>query len=306
MLDPMLKTFMDMLADFPAISELSVAQVRKRMRTATRVKKPLAVERVTDMTISTAGRRIGARCYRPAPGPLPGLVFFHGGGWTVGDLDTHDDVCRRIAREAGCVVIAVDYRLAPEHPFPAAVDDASAALYGVAEQAQALGIDAARLVVGGDSAGGNLSLIAALHGLAQGGPAIAGQWLLYPSCDLAAQDTESYRLYSAGLGLSRADVHWFAGHYLPDRALLPDPRVSPLRAPSLAGLPPTYIGIAEHDVLRDEGWALARRLQAEGVKVVAECFADQIHGFANYATQVPASGLALSRAIAQLRQLLNG
>lgn len=306
MLDPMLKSFMAMLADFPAITELSVAQVRKRMRTATRVKQPVVLERVTDLTIAAAGRTLAARCYRPAPGTLPGLVFFHGGGWTVGDLDTHDDVCRRIAREAGCVVIAVDYRLAPEHPFPAAIDDASAALYWVAEQAQALGIDAARLLIGGDSAGGNLSLITALHLCAQGGPTLAGQWLLYPSCDLAAQDTESYRLYSEGLGLSRADVHWFTQHYLRDRTLLPDPRVSPLRAPSLAGLPPTYVGVAEHDVLRDEGLALVQRLRADGVAVIGECFDDQIHGFANYATQVPASARALSRAIAQLQQLLNG
>jgi acetyl esterase/lipase len=210
--------------------------------------------------------------------PLPCVVYFHGGGWVCGDLDTHDAVCRGIANHARCAVVSVDYRLAPEHRFPTALEDASAALRWISANAGSLAVDAARLVVGGDSAGGNLAAVAAIVAREAGGPLLAMQILVYPVTDLALEGA-SYARLAGGYGLTREDMRWYRDHYLRDERDIGDWRASPLRAPELSRLPPAYVVTAGFDPLHDEGKAYAERLAQAGVPVTYECFEGQIHGF---------------------------
>ena len=210
--------------------------------------------------------------------PQPALVFFHGGGWVIGDLDSHDQPCRALANAARSIVVAVDYRLAPEHKFPAAVEDAIAATRWIAENASRLGIDAARLAVGGDSAGGNLAAVVALDARDHGGPALAFQVLVYPSTDMGL-DLPSHFRHADQLPLRRATMQWFVNHYLRNGADTADWRASPLRAGSFADLPPALIVTASFDPLRDEGEAYAKALSEAQVPVALERFAGQIHGF---------------------------
>lgn len=222
-----------------------------------------------------------ARLYRPAGSAasdvLSCLVFAHGGGWVFGDLDTHDHLARSLANAAGCAVLAVDYRLAPEHRFPAAVDDFAEAVRYAAANADALGIDPARLAVGGDSAGGNLAAVAAL--MARDGtlPRLRFQLLLYPATDMTATH-ESYSRFTDGLPLVTRGMHWFRDHYLPNPATWTDWRVSPLRAASLAGAAPAFVLTVGYDPLCDEGREYAARLEREGVAVTAYHAADIMHG----------------------------
>jgi len=233
---------------------------------------------VRDAEIPGPGGRIGVRIYAPLaapPGPLGGVVFFHGGGWVAGSLETHDGVCRRLANASGCRVIAADFRLAPEHPFPAAIEDACAAACAIAERADDFGIDAARLGVAGDSAGAGLA--AAVCQLARDrGPRIAFQLLICPILDVAAESASRMEL-AEGYFLNRATLERDLDLYAPpDRA---DPRVSPLRADDLAGLPPAFIHTAEFDPFRDEGRAYASRLAEAGVAVSDVCHEGMIHYF---------------------------
>ena len=195
---------------------------------------------------------------------LPGLVFFHGGGWVIGDLDSHDDLCRDLAAQAGCAVLSVDYRLAPEHRFPAAADDAIAATNWVAANAAPLGIDPKRLAVGGDSAGGNLAAVAALAARDAGRP-LAAQLLIYPVTDMSRFEGESYATCGEGYGLTAGAMVWFRDHYLTDANAARDWRVSPLLASDLGRSPPALVVTAEFDVLRSEGEAYAKRLAEAGV-----------------------------------------
>ncbi len=205
---------------------------------------------------------LGLRIYTPVeaggPGALPVLVFFHGGGWVVGNLDTHDGLCRRLANAAGCLVVSVDYRLAPEARFPAAVDDAYAATRWVAARASSFGGDGTRLAVGGDSAGGNLAAVVSLLAHERGAPPLRFQLLLYPVTDFAF-DTPSYRENGEGYLLTRANMEWYAGHYLRDGADRRHPHAAPLRAADVGGSPPTMVITAQYDPLRDEGEAYAVR-----------------------------------------------
>lgn len=242
------------------------------------------------------------RLYRPdgsVPGDVLGcLVFAHGGGWVFGDLDTHDHLARSLANAAGCAVLSVGYRLAPEHPFPAAVEDCAEALRFAWQQAEALGIDRARIAVGGDSAGGNIAAVLAL--MARDGvlPALRFQLLLYPVTEMA-QAHPSYAAFTEGLPLTASGMAWFRGHYTPEAADWQDWRASPLRAERLAGTAPAFVLTVGHDPLADEGRAYAARLEAEAVPVAHLHVADLIHGALTMAAIVrPALSLIMVAGLA--------
>ncbi|MEX1103602.1 MAG: alpha/beta hydrolase [Dehalococcoidia bacterium] len=239
------------------------------------------VGNVEDRTIPGPAGDIPVRIYTPADaggGPLPGLVWFHGGGWVIGNLDSADFACRMLTNASGCKLVSVDYRLAPENKFPAPFDDCLAATQWVAANASALGIDPTRIAVGGDSAGGNLAAAVAHVAKAAGGPDISFQALVYPVTDYGV-DTQSYQDNAEGYLLTKASMEWFWGHYVNTPADGADPRVSPLRAADLSGLPPAFVITAEFDPLRDEGEAYAKRLKGAGVATTHKRFDGQIHGF---------------------------
>ncbi len=260
---------------------------------------PQDVAETRDVTIEGAAGPIPARLYRGAAtpgGPLPAMLFLHGGGWVVGDLESHDGVCRRLANLAGCWVLAADYRLAPEHPFPAAVEDSAAALRWLAAHAAAIGIDPTRLAVAGDSAGGNLAAVLALMGRDGTVPATACQILFYPATDLA-MDSPSYTKHLAhGVPLTASSMRWFIDHYAPDPAQRVDWRASPLRAPSLAGTPPAFVLSLGQDPLADEARAYAARLEAEGVRVTAVHLSDHIHGIVTMTRLIAAGDMVVEWA----------
>ena len=231
---------------------------------------------------------IPIRVYTPdAPSPRPAMVYFHGGGWVLCDLDTHDVICSAIARRAGATVISVDYRLAPEHKFPAAVVDSYAGLVWVAANADGLGIDRNRISVGGDSAGGNLAAVVALKSRDESGPAIALEALVYPVTDLSSFASPSYREFAEGYQLTKAEMEWFRDLYLSTAADARHPHASPLLASDLRGLPPALIITAECDPLRDEGEAYAKRLEAAGVPVTCTRYAGMIHPFFSMSGAIP-------------------
>jgi acetyl esterase len=307
-LDPQAKQLLERVeaANLLPYSRLGVAAARELYKVS---RRPLAlpapeVAAVADIDAPGPGGTLRVRHYRPhgstASETLPALVFFHGGGFVIGDLDTHDGACRALANAARVAVLAVDYRLAPEHPFPAAVDDAIAATRWIAASAQTLRIDPARIAVGGDSAGGNLAAVVAIALRDAGGPQLALQVLVYPATDLAAAHP-SHFTYAEGHLLTRDSVLWFHGHYLGDHARASDWRASPLRAPDLSGLPPTYIVTAGFDPLVDEGEAYAERLIAAGVRVTYECFTGQIHGFLLMGGVLAAANHAIARAALVMR-----
>lgn len=240
------------------------------------------VRSVQDRTIPGPGGEIGLRLYddrQDRSGWTAGIVFFHGGGWVVGDLETHDPFCRFLARGTGYPVIAVDYRLAPEHPFPAAVDDAAAAFAWTAANAGDLGLDPSRLAVAGDSAGGTLATVVCQSAADEGGPVPALQVLIYPVTDLSLKH-DSYPLFAEGYFLTEAQMDWYRDHYTGGQHLT-DPRVSPLLAEDLSGLPPAYVTTAGFDVLRDEGEAYARRLQSAGVDTTLRRHPGLVHSWIN-------------------------
>jgi acetyl esterase len=245
--------------------------------------EPPELKSVQPLAIPSPAGSIPARIYTPmtlrqAAGLAPCLVFFHGGGWVIGDLDSHDVVCRKLADAGQLIVISVDYRLAPEHKFPAAVDDAITATAWIAANARQLGIDASKLSVGGDSAGGNLAAVVSLAARDGNGPAIAGQVLIYPATDFAMTHP-SHREPETSILLTHSVIKWFSDHYLNGAADAADWRASPARAATLAGLPPAYVLTAGADPLRDEGNEYAQRLKDAGVPVTYRSFPGQFHGF---------------------------
>jgi acetyl esterase len=227
-------------------------------------------------------------------------VYLHGGGWVVCDLDTHDNVCRFLAREAGVLVLSVDYRLAPEHRFPAAVDDALAAFRFGAEHARDLGADPQALAIGGDSAGGNLAAVVSQLAVSDGERAPAFTLNIYPVTDLS-EKRPSYRLFREGFLLTEAQMDWYRDHYLPDEAVALDPRASPLLAEDLSGLPPTYIATAGFDPLRDEGEAYGQRLREAGVPVALRRHPGLVHGFCNGVGSTRFGRAAMHEAAGALR-----
>jgi acetyl esterase len=235
---------------------------------------------VREVSIPGPAGDINARHYRPANAePAPLLVFYHGGGWTIGDLDTHDALCRLTCRDADVHVLSIDYRLAPEHRAPAAVDDAYAAFRWAHEHAGDLGAIPDKVAVGGDSAGGNLAAVVSQLARNDNGPMPVLQWLIYPRTDFTAQ-TRSLSLFADGFLLTKHDVDWFTAQYLDGSGIEPnDPRVSPLLADSLSGLPPALIAVAGFDPLRDEGERYAAALRAAGTAVDLRCMGSLAHGF---------------------------
>lgn len=274
----------------PPLETLSPAEARKL--SAERLKPvggaPELVGLVENRTIPGPEGPVPIRIYTPeTPAPRPALVYFHGGGWVLCDLDTHDVVCSAIARRAGAVVISVGYRLAPEHRFPAAVVDCHAATTWVAANAASLGIDPDRICVGGDSAGGNLAAVICLKNRDESGPQLALQALVYPVTDLSSFDTASYREFASGYQLTRPEMEWFRDNYLAKPEDARNPHASPLLANDLRGLPPALIITAECDPLRDEGEAYAKRLTAAGVEVTCTRYAGMIHPFFSLPGVIP-------------------
>lgn len=262
----------------------------------------VTLARVEDLEVDGAAGALPGRRYVPREGARDALVFFHGGGFVLGDLDQHDDLCRRLALGADCVVLSVGYRLAPEHPFPAAPEDAFAALCWAHANAAALGVDAGAIGVAGDSAGGALAAVAAGLAASRGGPPLARALLLYPVTDHDLARA-SYRSNVDAPFLTAAQMRWFWEHYAPDPAQRLDPRASPLRAASFAGLPPTVVATAGHDPLADEGAAYAAALARAGGVVVHRHFPALVHGFASLAPFAAAARDAFDEVVSELRMV---
>jgi acetyl esterase len=285
------------------IEELSVDEARGRGGSVAVSSVPFEeVALVRDVTID-ARPPITARLYRPGAGTLPLLVYFHGGGWVVGSVALSDNYCRALANASGCAVLSVDYRLAPEHRYPVAADDAYAATRWAAEHATELEIRADRIAVGGSSAGGNLAAVVSLRARERGGPRIVLQLLHVPVTDHDFA-RPSYERYATGHGLTRAGMRWFWSHYTPDPSRRNEPDASPLRATELHGLPPAIVVTAECDPLRDEGKAYADRLGTAGVPVTYLEYPGMVHGFMGWSAAVPAGRRAFDEVGAALRKAL--
>lgn len=286
----------------PALSDMAPAAGREMYRSMQPATGQPELHAVRDSAAAGPGGDIPVRIYEPGPGAnRPCLVYFHGGGWVIGDLDTHDGVCRKLALLADCVVIATHYRLAPEDPYPASLDDCYATVEWAAANAAALGIDASRIAVGGDSAGGNLSACVALRARDTSGPALVFQLLVYPVTNTSF-DTPSYAENGEGYMLTLDSMEWFWNHYLSgpqnDRS---DPMVAPMRADSLAGLPAACVITAEFDPLRDEGENYGKQLQEAGVSTHIKRYDGMIHGFYTMSDLLPDGQAALELSAAQLR-----
>ena len=291
----------------PAYETLSPDEAREYYRQARFISNPEPPElkSVAPLAIPAAHGSIPARIYTPnklrqTDGLAPCLVFFHGGGWVIGDLDTHDVVCRKLADEGQLIVISIDYRRAPEHKFPAAVDDAIAATAWIATHAKGIGIDAGRLVVGGDSAGGNLATVVAISARDGNGPAISGQVLIYPATDFTMAHP-SHSEPETSILLTHSVIRWFRDHYLNGTADVHDWRASPALAGTLVGLPPAYVLTAGADPLRDEGDEYAGRLTQAGVAVTHRTFPGQFHGFFTMGKLLQQANVAASEIGAWLR-----
>ncbi len=264
---------------------------------------------VEDSLVPGPAGELPVRIYRPeGTDRTPGLlVFFHGGGFVIGSPNTHDTQCRYLCKHAAVVVVSVDYRLAPEHPHPAAVEDCYAALLWAANNGELLGADTARLAVGGDSAGGNLTAVITQQARDKGGPAIIFQLLWYPSVSAKNENTfeeGSMKEFSEGYFLDRPTMEWFYGHYIPEDTDTADPRVAPLEAGDLAGLPPAFVLTAGYDPLRDGGRDYARRMREAGVAVDYNCYETTIHGFINMTKAVPVATEALAESARKLEAAL--
>ncbi len=292
----------------PPFETLTPAEARQAYANSRAVLQPDPedVGDVRDLTATGPLGDIPLRLYRPRNAgteKLPGLVYYHGGGWLLGDLDSHDVICRRLANAARCIAVSVDYRMAPENKFPASVEDCAVATRAIIERAASLGIDPDRVAVGGDSAGGNLAAVMAL--MARDGtlPPIAFQLLVYPATDMT-MTTVSSQTVTDGVPLTSKTMKWFIDHYMRNSADMMDWRASPARAVTLAGTAPALVITASHDPLRDEGVDYARRLEREGVRVSHLHFSDQMHGFLSMGRIIRASDIALDTIASALRKEL--
>jgi acetyl esterase len=313
MLHPHARALLDLIVErgVPPTHTLTPAQARAvyRDRRGFTQPEPPPVGELRELQADGPLGPIPLRLYRPvgatAGQALPALVYYHGGGWVIGDLDTHDTLCRELANHSGCAVVSVDYRLAPEHRFPAAVDDSIAALRWVRREAAALGIDPARVAVGGDSAGGNLAAVVALAAREAGDAPPAFQLLIYPATD-QHRSAPSHRTNGQGYLLTTDTMAYFTDHYIPDRAHYADWRASPLLHPDLSGLPPALVLTAGYDPLRDEGLAYAQRLTEAGNRATHLSFERQIHGFILMGKVLDEANAAVQLCAAALRQALRG
>jgi len=303
-LDPLVEGMLKQMAEAggPPLTEMAPADARAMYRMMNEANSRADVHGVTD----TSAGGVPVRIYRPsAANELPCLVYFHGGGWVIGDIETHDNVCRNLALQAQCAVISADYRLAPEHPFPAPLEDCYAVTSWAADNAAALDIDASRIAVGGDSAGGNLSACVSLKAKQENGPRLVHQLLIYPVTD-AALDTESYAANGEGYMLTKDGMQWFLDHYLGEAVDRSDPLIAPLRATDLAGLPAATIITAEFDPLRDEGEAYGSKLNAAGVDTLVRRYDGMIHGFIGMTDLLDGARDATAFAAERLRAAFSG
>lgn len=307
-LDADAKAFLDLLKSLgrPPINSLPPAQAKEVFRRGRLVTQPdlPQVDRVREETIAGPGGPVPLRIYRGAgtadAGALPVHVYYHGGGWVLGDLDSHDWVCRKIANGAQCAVVSVDYRMAPEHVFPAAYDDSLLALNWVIENAARLKFDPARVSVGGDSAGGNLAAAVAIAARDTGKTKLRAQILVYPAVDLSMSG-DYYGRFTKDLILTDETMQWFIDLYVPDKAMRKDWRASPLMAKSLAGLPTTLVILAGFDPLCAEGEVYAKKLEGAGVKVTTHTYPGQPHGFLSNGKMLPKANQAIDQITAALK-----
>jgi len=306
-LDPQAQALVDAMAklNLKPIEDSTPEEARESMRSRTAALGPFAeVAAVTEHRVPVTGGEIAVRLYAPGgAGPHPALVFYHGGGWVIGDLYTHDGVCRTLTNAAGCIVASVDYRLAPEAKYPVAAEDSYAALLWIVANAARLGIDPRRVAVGGDSAGGNLSAAVALMARERTGPALVYQALIYPVTNYDL-DTPSYHENATGYVLTREAMRWFWRHYLAREEQGREPLASPLLAPNLTGLPPALVITAACDPLRDEGEAYAARLRDAGVPVTLTRYDGMFHGFVRMTRILDQSRVLLDEMAGALRKAL--
>ena len=303
-LDPEAKMLLEQLTTVVRpFDELSVVEARAAIVTLSAAAgEGEAVARVENRTVPGPRGEIPVRIYTPeGRAPFPVLVYFHGGGWVIGSLETHDGLCRHLANAAGAVVVSVDYRLAPEHPFPASGEDAYAATRWVAANAAVIGGDAKRIAVGGDSAGGNLAAVVSLMARDRGGPPLVFQLLVYPVTDTPSAKTASYRENAEGYFLTAKMMHWFWNHYCGKNPDLSDPYLCPLRAKDLKRLPPALVVTAEFDPLRDEGEAYAARLREAGNQADLKRYPGMIHGFFGMGPLLTKAREATKEAASMLR-----
>jgi acetyl esterase len=303
-LDPQAQAYLDQMAalNAPPLYTLTPEFIRQatRMQRAM-LGEPEPVANVETRVIPGPAGDIPIRIYTPSGnGPFPVLVFFHGGGWVICDLDTHDDICRSLTNQAACIVVSVDYRLAPEHKFPAAPEDCYAATCWVAGNAAQLNGDPSRIAAGGDSAGGNLAAVISQMARDQGGPSLVFQLLIYPATDFKAT-TPSSEENARGYFLEKQDMIWFMNHYLNGEEDKLNPLASPLKASDLSGLPPALIITAQYDPLRDEGELYGQQLKAAGVPVTMSRYNGMIHGFLSMAAVLDQGKQAIAECASALR-----
>jgi acetyl esterase len=309
-LDPLVKAFLDKAAAVPRPKAWEMPPDMARQSFAATMQltgpKDVAVGRIGNFLIPGPGGPIRARAYAPiaAVGPQPALIYFHGGGFVVGGLDSHDGLCRLFAAEGGFKVIAVDYRLAPEHPYPAALDDAWAAFQWIEANAADLGVDGGRIAVGGDGAGGMLTAIVTQLAHGRTNPRIACQMLLFPNTQTGAE-TSSLKEFAVGYFLERRTIEYFNSLYLPPSADRNSPRVSPLRARDFSGLPQAYVMLSGFDPLHDEGLAYAEKLKAAGVNVTIAEYPDMVHCFIYLQTVLPNAHQAVAEAARAVKAALD-
>lgn len=308
--DPQIEAMLAAMPEWPGVRHVPLDMLRQAVRESSIAIPPAAdavVARVEDRDIAGPGGSLALRIYTPeGDAPFPVTVYMHGGGFVVGDLDTQDMIARAFCAWGETIVVSVDYRLAPEHPFPAGPDDVFAALLWVASHAQEIGGDPTRLALAGDSAGGNLACAAALRARDEGGPRVRAIVNFYGSCNYPSTETASSREFAAGPILQKDDVDWFWEQFLGDPEVQQnDPQASPVRAKSLAGLPPAFVATAECDPSRDDSEAFAAKLAAAGGTVEAKRYPGMVHGFASWVGFLPGAREALTDAGAFLKKNLS-
>ena len=305
-LDPQAKALFDFLglSALAPLETLTAQEARARFEGLAEARRQMAseaVDQVRDLKIPGPAGEVAIRIYAPkSSSPAPALIYFHGGGWVLGNLESHDHVCRALANSVPCVVLSVDYRLAPEHKFPAAVHDSFAATQWIVGHAVELSVDRSRIAVGGDSAGGNLAAVVSQIARDHSGPKLALQLLIYPATDMR-MNMPSIDENADGPLLTKAAMHWFVNHYLNGEKDRTDPLASPLLASDLRGLPPAFVITAECDPLRDEGEEYTKRLKEAGVPVDVQRYQGMPHGFFSFGAALDGGRLAFGDATARLR-----